>query len=169
MAGASMQVHLYPFHHCVYHGLSSPISTSNCPCCLDCFMQLQRAAKLLDSGAVRATKFLWRYPIARVILLFYLVRTTFCIVLYFKAISCTNGILNAPNYLTIFLYFQVFVHLFLMYLLHRLQVYLYFNDNWRGLCLYFSSFFPRKNGMHLCWNYCFTRYCLFLPISSILP
>lgn len=50
-------------------------------------MQLQRAAKFLDSGAVRATKFLWRYPIARVILLFYL----------------------------------VFVHLFLMYLLHRLQ------------------------------------------------
>ncbi|XP_058094419.1 golgin candidate 1-like [Magnolia sinica] len=50
-------------------------------------MQLQRAAKLLDSGAVSATRFLWRYPIARVILLFYL----------------------------------VFVHLFLMYLLHRLQ------------------------------------------------
>ncbi|KAK9947827.1 hypothetical protein M0R45_003430 [Rubus argutus] len=50
-------------------------------------MQLQKAAKLLDSGAVRATKFLWRYPTARVILLFYL----------------------------------VFVHLFLMYLLHRLQ------------------------------------------------
>eukprot|EP00268_Persea_americana_P030268 TRINITY_DN2931_c0_g2_i1.p1 TRINITY_DN2931_c0_g2~~TRINITY_DN2931_c0_g2_i1.p1 ORF type:complete len:714 (-),score=225.17 TRINITY_DN2931_c0_g2_i1:252-2393(-) len=50
-------------------------------------MQLQRAAKFLDSGAVRATKFLWRYPIARMILLFYL----------------------------------VFVHLFLMYLLHRLQ------------------------------------------------
>ncbi|XP_058115125.1 golgin candidate 1-like [Magnolia sinica] len=50
-------------------------------------MQLQRAAKLLDSGAVRATRFLWQYPIARMILLFYL----------------------------------VFVHLFLMYLLHRLQ------------------------------------------------
>lgn len=50
-------------------------------------MQLQKAAKLLDSGAVRATKFLWRYPCARVVLLFYL----------------------------------VFVHLFLMYLLHRLQ------------------------------------------------
>ncbi|XP_042485750.1 golgin candidate 1-like [Macadamia integrifolia] len=50
-------------------------------------IQLQKAAKLLDSGAVRATKFLWRYPVARVILLFYL----------------------------------VFVHLFLMYLLHRLQ------------------------------------------------
>lgn len=50
-------------------------------------MQLQKAAKLLDSGAVRATKFLWRYPYARVVLLFYL----------------------------------VFVHLFLMYLLHRLQ------------------------------------------------
>ncbi|KAM5547590.1 golgin candidate 1 [Rosa sericea] len=50
-------------------------------------MQLQKAAKLLDSGAVRATKFLWRYPTARIILLFYM----------------------------------VFVHLFLMYLLHRLQ------------------------------------------------
>ncbi|KAJ7969547.1 golgin candidate 1 [Quillaja saponaria] len=50
-------------------------------------VQLQKAAKLLDSGAVRATRFLWRYPTARVILLFYL----------------------------------VFVHLFLMYLLHRLQ------------------------------------------------
>lgn len=50
-------------------------------------VQLQKAAKLLDSGAVRATRFLWRYPVARIILLFYL----------------------------------VFVHLFLMYLLHRLQ------------------------------------------------
>ncbi|XP_010249525.1 PREDICTED: golgin candidate 1 isoform X2 [Nelumbo nucifera] len=50
-------------------------------------IQLQKAAKLLDSGAVSATRFLWRYPKARVILLFYL----------------------------------VFVHLFLMYLLHRLQ------------------------------------------------
>ncbi|KAF5481971.1 hypothetical protein F2P56_002576 [Juglans regia] len=50
-------------------------------------LQLQKAAKLLDSGAVRATRFLWRYPTARVILLFYL----------------------------------VFVHFSLMYLLHRLQ------------------------------------------------
>lgn len=50
-------------------------------------IQLQKAAKLLDSGAVRATRFLWRYPTARLILLFYL----------------------------------VFVHLFMMYLLHRLQ------------------------------------------------
>lgn len=50
-------------------------------------IQLQKAAKILDSGAVRATRFLWRYPIARLILLFYL----------------------------------VFVHLFLMHLLHRLQ------------------------------------------------
>ncbi|CAL5339223.1 unnamed protein product [Camellia sinensis] len=50
-------------------------------------IQLQNAAKLLDSGAVRATRFLWRYPIARILLLFYL----------------------------------VFVHFFLMYLLHRLQ------------------------------------------------
>ncbi|CAJ2636690.1 unnamed protein product [Trifolium pratense] len=51
-------------------------------------IQLQKAIKLLDSGAVRATRFLWRYPTARVFLFFYL----------------------------------VFVHLFLMYLLHRLQV-----------------------------------------------
>ncbi|KAL1560968.1 golgin candidate 1 isoform X2 [Salvia divinorum] len=51
-------------------------------------LQLQRAAKILDTGAARATRFLWRYPTARIILLFYL----------------------------------VFVHLFLMYLLHRLQV-----------------------------------------------
>uniref|UniRef100_A0A2P2M9P4 Golgin candidate 1 n=1 Tax=Rhizophora mucronata TaxID=61149 RepID=A0A2P2M9P4_RHIMU len=50
-------------------------------------IQLEKAAKLLDSGAARATRFLWRYPTARLILLFYL----------------------------------VFVHLFLMYLLHRLQ------------------------------------------------
>ncbi|KAH8482101.1 hypothetical protein H0E87_029534 [Populus deltoides] len=50
-------------------------------------MQLQKAAKILDSGAARVTRFLWRYPTARLILLFYL----------------------------------VFVHLFLMYLLHRLQ------------------------------------------------
>ncbi|WVZ68865.1 hypothetical protein U9M48_017747 [Paspalum notatum var. saurae] len=42
--------------------------------------QLQKAAKLLDTGAVRATRFLWRHPVAR-----------------------------------------VFVHLFLMHLLHRLQ------------------------------------------------
>ncbi|GJN17700.1 hypothetical protein PR202_gb04790 [Eleusine coracana subsp. coracana] len=28
--------------------------------------QLQKAAKLLDSGAVRATRFLWRHPVARV-------------------------------------------------------------------------------------------------------
>lgn len=50
-------------------------------------IQLQRAAKILDTGAVRATRFLWQYPVARVLLLIYL----------------------------------VFVHLFLMYLLHRLQ------------------------------------------------
>ncbi|KAA8534919.1 hypothetical protein F0562_029865 [Nyssa sinensis] len=36
-------------------------------------IQLQKAAKFLDSGAVRATRFLWRYPTARVLLLFYLV------------------------------------------------------------------------------------------------
>jgi len=39
------------------------------------FMQLQKAVKLLDSGAVRATRFLWRYPTARVFLFFYLVRS----------------------------------------------------------------------------------------------
>lgn len=39
-----------------------------------CIMQLQKAAKLLDTGAVRATRFLWRYPTARLLLLFYLVR-----------------------------------------------------------------------------------------------
>ncbi|KAK6941471.1 Golgin subfamily A member 5 [Dillenia turbinata] len=49
--------------------------------------QLQKAAKILDAGAARATRFLWRNPIARLMLLFYL----------------------------------VFAHLFLMYLLHRLQ------------------------------------------------
>ncbi|KAK4479129.1 hypothetical protein RD792_014640 [Penstemon davidsonii] len=37
-------------------------------------LQLQKAAKILDTGAVRATRFLWRYPTARIILLFYLVR-----------------------------------------------------------------------------------------------
>jgi hypothetical protein len=37
--------------------------------------QLQRAAKLLDTGAVRATRFLWRHPVARISLLFYLART----------------------------------------------------------------------------------------------
>ncbi|CAO2822918.1 unnamed protein product [Amaranthus hypochondriacus] len=51
-------------------------------------IQLRKAAKFLDSGAVSATRILWRHPRARVGLLFYL----------------------------------VFVHLFLMYLLHRLQV-----------------------------------------------
>ncbi|XP_058213745.1 golgin candidate 1-like [Rhododendron vialii] len=50
-------------------------------------MQLQKAAKLLGSGAVKATRFLWRFPTAQLLLLFYL----------------------------------VFVHLFLMDLLHRLQ------------------------------------------------
>ncbi|KAL9274580.1 Golgin putative 1-like protein [Drosera capensis] len=50
-------------------------------------IQMRRAAKFLDTGAVRATRFLWRYPTARLSLMFYL----------------------------------VFVHLFLMYLLHRLQ------------------------------------------------
>lgn len=50
-------------------------------------IQLQKAAKALDTGAVRAMRFLWRYPVARLFLVFYM----------------------------------VFVHLFMMYLLHRLQ------------------------------------------------
>lgn len=37
-------------------------------------MQLRKAAKFLDSGAVSATRILWRHPRARVGLLFYLVR-----------------------------------------------------------------------------------------------
>lgn len=48
---------------------------------------IEKAAKLLDKGAVTAGRFLWRRPLARLVLLFYF----------------------------------VFVHLFLMYLLHRLQ------------------------------------------------
>ncbi|KAI3771437.1 hypothetical protein L6452_02601 [Arctium lappa] len=61
-----------PFHHRHLVGAS---------------IQLQKAAKILDSGAVRAIRFLWRYPVARLLLLFYM----------------------------------LFVHLFMMYLLHRLQ------------------------------------------------
>ncbi|KAJ9548820.1 hypothetical protein OSB04_021363, partial [Centaurea solstitialis] len=61
-----------PFHHRHLVGAS---------------IQLQKAAKILDSGAVRGIRFLKRYPIARLVLLFYM----------------------------------VFVHLFMMYLLHRLQ------------------------------------------------
>lgn len=61
-----------PFHHRHLVGAS---------------IQVQKAAKILDTGAVRAMRFLWRYPIARLFLLFYM----------------------------------VFVHLFMMYLLHRLQ------------------------------------------------
>ncbi|XP_057861010.2 golgin-84 isoform X1 [Cryptomeria japonica] len=48
---------------------------------------IRKAAKFLDSGAVSAGRFLWHHPLARLILLFYL----------------------------------VFVHIFLLYLLHRLQ------------------------------------------------
>ncbi|XP_076885545.1 golgin candidate 1-like isoform X1 [Bidens hawaiensis] len=61
-----------PFHHRHLVGAS---------------IQIQKAAKILDSGAVRAMRFLWRYPFARIFLVFYM----------------------------------VFVHLFMMYLLHRLQ------------------------------------------------
>ena len=97
---------------------------------VDCFMQLQRAAKFLDSGAVRATKFLWRYPIARMILLFYLVRTNFSIAIILRnQLHKLNVQCCKVSY--IFIFFgscQVFVHLFLMYLLHRLQVSLSVND-----------------------------------------
>ncbi|KAF5932385.1 hypothetical protein HYC85_028556 [Camellia sinensis] len=60
-------------------------------------IQLQNAAKLLDSGAVRATRFLWRYPIARILLFFYLVRiyniSPPIILFYFIfGISCSNEI-----------------------------------------------------------------------------
>ncbi|KAL4572262.1 hypothetical protein LXL04_019032 [Taraxacum kok-saghyz] len=61
-----------PFHHRHLVGAS---------------IQLQKAAKIIDTGAVRAMRFLWRYPLARLLLIFYM----------------------------------VFVHLFMMYLLHRLQ------------------------------------------------
>ncbi|XP_071696751.1 golgin candidate 1 isoform X2 [Rutidosis leptorrhynchoides] len=61
-----------PFHHRHLVGAS---------------IQLQKAAKIIDSGAVRGMRFLWRYPFARLFLIFYM----------------------------------VFVHLFMMYLLHRLQ------------------------------------------------
>ncbi|KAI3694775.1 hypothetical protein L1987_77755 [Smallanthus sonchifolius] len=61
-----------PFHHRHLVGAS---------------IQIQKAAKILDSGAVRAMRFLWRYPVARLLLVFYM----------------------------------VFVHLFMMYLLHTLQ------------------------------------------------
>lgn len=69
MATASMQVSLFSYNKTVLAYLSSVLpyaSTSH--------LQLQKAAKLLDTGAVRATRFLWRYPTARVILLFYLVK-----------------------------------------------------------------------------------------------
>lgn len=80
-------------------------------------LQLQNAVKLLDSGAVRATRFLWRYPIARIFLLFYLVRRS---LIY----SISFALLVNLWYIkmTSFMNLQVFVHLFLMYLLHRLQV-----------------------------------------------
>ncbi|KAL8254828.1 hypothetical protein R6Q59_033049 [Mikania micrantha] len=50
-------------------------------------IQTSEGCKNLDSGAVRTMRFLWRYPVARLFLVFYM----------------------------------VFVHLFMMYLLHRLQ------------------------------------------------
>jgi hypothetical protein len=77
--------------------------------------QLQNAVKLLDSGAVRATRFLWRYPIARMFLLFYLVRRSLISISFALLVNLWN------IKLTSFMNLQVFVHLFLMYLIHRLQ------------------------------------------------
>jgi hypothetical protein len=79
-------------------------------------LQLQNAVKLLDSGAVRATRFLWRYPIARMFLLFYLVRRSLISISFALLVNLWN------IKLTSFMNLQVFVHLFLMYLIHRLQV-----------------------------------------------
>lgn len=65
--------------------------------------QLQKAAKLLDTGAVRATRFLWRHPVARVSLLFYLARTAqlqFAICFPFcHIIDCllTRSVIPAPG------------------------------------------------------------------------
>lgn len=111
MAAASLQVYLLS-----YLTICLPFLLTFC---FDLFMQLQKAAKLLDSGAVRATRFLWRYPTARVILLFYLVRTVHLLVKRSEHNTAKN-----INYVIIIMrnHVQVFVHLFLMYLLHRLQV-----------------------------------------------
>jgi hypothetical protein len=80
-------------------------------------LQLQRAAKLLDTGAVRATRFLWRHPVARVSLLFYLARTAQLL------LSALDFSLSSSEFwLNLLHLHQVFVHLFLMHLLHRLQV-----------------------------------------------
>ncbi|MED6210667.1 hypothetical protein PIB30_066361 [Stylosanthes scabra] len=74
-----------PLHH--RHLVGAGIQSISFASYLKYLIQLQKAVKLLDSGAVRATRFLWRYPMARVGLFFYL----------------------------------LFVHLFMMYLLHCLQ------------------------------------------------
>ena len=68
------QVFRYKNHHVSCH-FYSPFEHYFFTLYLACHMQLQKAVKLLDSGAVRATRFLWRYPTARVILFFYLVRS----------------------------------------------------------------------------------------------
>lgn len=81
-----------------------------------CRMQLQKAAKLIDSGVVRATKFLWRYPTARVLLVFYLVKKFGESNLMWFMCKVLNCMIILYNHV------QVFVHLFLMYLLHHLQV-----------------------------------------------
>lgn len=58
-------------------------------------MQLQKAAKLLDSAAVRATRFLWQYPVARVLLLFYMVRM---VSLLFKMCLCWSYLWGESSY-----------------------------------------------------------------------
>lgn len=107
------QDYRYPASHISHHSCPPFLYLTFCSTYL---VQLQKAAKLLDSGAVRATRFLWRYPTARVILLFYLVRRVHVVLItkiMWKDLSC---LLTMRNVL------QVFVHLFLMHLLHRLQV-----------------------------------------------
>ncbi|GKV06694.1 hypothetical protein SLEP1_g18552 [Rubroshorea leprosula] len=53
-------------------------------------IQLQKAAKLLDSGRVRAIRFLWRYPTARVILLFHLVFVTLFLMYLMHRLEANN-------------------------------------------------------------------------------
>ncbi|KAK4391716.1 Golgin candidate 1 [Sesamum angolense] len=84
-------------------------------------LQLQKAAKLLDTGAVRATRFLWRYPTARISLLCYLMR-------WHRNGNPVGYNVDSPmqEKMIRMLFVQdhlptVFVHFFLMYLLHRLQ------------------------------------------------
>lgn len=73
MVGASMQVILVPFFFFFFFWFNLVHLAFESGTYLSFLLQLQQAAKLLDTGAVRATRFFWRYPTARVILLFYLV------------------------------------------------------------------------------------------------